>query len=93
MATLAEQVHLSGSQLSRVFVASFGKTPLAYLTMLRAEELARLLRTTNMPIGVAAQQVGWSDPSYAARVFRNCVGMTPRAYRAMCRVRDRQMAS
>lgn len=93
LAALAEQAHLSESQLSRVFVASFGKTPLAYLTMLRVEEFARLLRATNMPIGVAVQQIGWSDPSYAARVFRSCVGMTPRAYRAMCRSRERKMAS
>lgn len=24
--------------------------------------------------------LSWGDPSYAARVFRRCVGMTPRAY-------------
>lgn len=88
LATLSERVHLSESQLGRVFVASFGKTPLAYLTMLRVEEMACLLRTTSAPIGSAAQQVGWSDPSYAARVFKSCVGITPRAYRTMCRERN-----
>lgn len=37
---LAAEVHLSPSRLSSVFVAAYGKTPLAYLTMLRAELLA-----------------------------------------------------
>lgn len=89
LGTLAEEVHLSPSQLSRVFFHSFGRTPLSYLTMLRVEELARLLRSTVMPIGEASRQVGWSDPSYAARMFRRHVGMTPRAYRAMCREQAR----
>lgn len=80
---LADEVHLSPAQLSRVFVDAYGKTPLAYLTMLRVEAFARLLRTTHYPIGVAAREVGWADASYAARVFRQCLGMTPRAYRAM----------
>lgn len=85
MARLSEVVHLSESQLRRVFVASFGKTPLAYLTMLRVSEFARLLRTTSSPIGDVAREIGWLDQSYAARVFRRSTGLTPRAYRAMCR--------
>lgn len=88
---LAQEVHLSPAQLSRVFVEAYGKTPLAYLTMLRIEEFARLLRTTNDPIGVTAREVGWIDASYAARVFRQCIGITPRAYRAKSRQRARPM--
>src|SRR5699024_8807064 len=41
---LAAEVHLSPSRLSSVFVEAYGKTPLAFLTMLRAEYLAKLLR-------------------------------------------------
>lgn len=77
---LAEAVHLSGSQLSRVFVEAYGKTPLSYLTMLRAERLARLLRETDLAIEVAMNQVGWSSRGHAARLFRQCVGVTPNRY-------------
>ena len=41
---LAAEVHLSPSRLSSVFVDAYGKTPLAFLTMLRAERLAKYLR-------------------------------------------------
>jgi AraC-like DNA-binding protein len=41
-AELADAVHLSASQLSRVFADAYGKTPMTYLTMLRIEEMARL---------------------------------------------------
>ena len=85
LGTLAEAVILSPSQISRIFVAAYGKTPTAYLTMLRAERLACLLRESDLPIGVLAREVGWHSRSHAARMFRQCVGVTPSRYREMGR--------
>lgn len=81
--TLASEVHLSTSQLARVFTDAYGKTPLAFLTMLRAEQLARLLRETDLPIEVAMRQVGWHSRGHAARLFRQYVGVTPGRYRQL----------
>ncbi len=78
---LADQVHLSVPQFSRVFTESYGKTPMAYLTMLRIEELARLLRETDLPVEYAIEAVGWHSMSYTIRVFRAYVGITPGVYR------------
>lgn len=83
VAELASRVHLSSSHLNRLFVEAFGKSPLAYLTMLRAEELARLLRTTDMTVAEAGKAVGWADPDYAGRKFRRSVGLSPRQYRVL----------
>ncbi len=80
---LATEVHLSASQLSRVFTDAYGKTPLAFLTMLRAEQLARLLRETDMSIETAMRQVGWHSRGHAAKLFRQYVGVTPGAYRRL----------
>lgn len=80
---LANELHVSKSQVGRIFVDAFGKSPIAYLTMLRTERMAGLLRTTDAPIAVIANEVGWRDPDFAARQFRRSVGMTPRRYRAM----------
>ena len=82
---LAAEVHLSRSQVFRVFTEAYGKTPIAYLTMLRIERMAGLLRTTDAPIAVIARQVGWGDADFAARQFRRSVGITPSRYRAMSR--------
>lgn len=87
---LAEAVHLSKSQVGRVFVEAYGKSPIAYLTMLRTERMAALLRTTDTPIAMIAQEVGWNDPDFAARQFRRSVGITPSQYRAMSRTRSPQ---
>lgn len=82
---LANEVHLSKSQVGRVFVEAFGKSPIAYLTMLRTERMTALLRTTDASIAAIAEEVGWSDPDFAARQFRRSVGVTPSGYRALSR--------
>lgn len=87
LGALAGRVHLSQKQLSRVFADAYGKTPLAYLTMLRVERMARLLRDGEISIAAAGRAVGWSSRSRAAEAFRQCVGVTPQQYRV--RVRER----
>lgn len=82
---LSARVHLSPKQLSRVFTEAYGKTPLAYLTMLRVEEMAHLLRETHLTIDTAARRVGWASRSRANEAFQQCVGMTPGEYRRMHR--------
>ncbi|UAL29792.1 AraC family transcriptional regulator [Nocardioides rotundus] len=81
---LAAEVHLSPSRLSSVFVDAYGKTPLAFLTMLRAERLAKYLRDTDLTVAAAMQLVGWHSRSHATRLFRQYVGVTPGQYRQMC---------
>lgn len=76
-------VHLSPKQLSRVFADAYGKTPQAYLTMLRVEQMAQLLRETDSTIAEAGQQVGWSSRNRASAAFRDCTGLAPSQYRAM----------
>lgn len=84
MEDLANELRMSKSQVGRIFVDAFGKSPIAYLTMLRTELMAGLLRTTDAPIARIAREVGWSDADFAARQFRRSVGVTPSKYRAIC---------
>lgn len=91
MGDLAAELHLSKSQVGRLFVDAYGKSPIAYLTMLRTERMARLIRTTDDPISMIARKVGWGDPDFAARQFRRSIGVTPRKYRSMIHDRAAQM--
>ncbi|WP_245725813.1 helix-turn-helix domain-containing protein [Propionibacterium cyclohexanicum] len=86
LAALAAEVHLSPKQLSRVFVEAYGKTPLAYLTMIRVERMAHLLRDSDLNVTAAGRAVGWASRSRAAEAFRQCVGVTPQEYRTSTRV-------
>ncbi len=82
---LADVVHLSPSQLRRVFSEAYGKSPIAYLAMLRVERMAHLLKQTDSPISAIAASVGWGDPDFAARQFRRSVGVSPSEYRRITR--------
>lgn len=89
LSELAAAVHLSGKQLSRVFVDAYGKTPLAYLTMLRVDAMAMLIRDANMTVEEAGRRVGWASRSRAAEAFREHTGMSATRYRQML-TRDEQ---
>lgn len=79
--SLAEEVHLSQSQLTRSFDAVAGISPLAYLRQLRVTRMASLLRSTDLSVGAVARSVGWHDSRNASRHFRAAYGVSPTAYR------------
>lgn len=62
---------------------------MAYLTMLRTERMAELLRATDASVKAIAREVGWKDPDFASLQFRRSVGVPPSRYRAMNRQRNR----
>lgn len=83
LAEMADLVQLSPQQVVRVFAEAFGSTPSAYLVMLRVQEMARLLRETNITVTAAGRHVGWRSRSRAVEAFIAHTGMTPTRYRDM----------
>lgn len=79
--TLAEEVHLSRSQLARSFDAVTGMSPMAYLRRMRVERMARLLASTDLSIAEAARTVGWKNQFHASQCFHAAYGVSPTEYR------------
>jgi AraC-like DNA-binding protein len=77
LTTLAEEVHLSRSQVVRAFEATAGASPMAYLRQMRLRQMVRLLTSTGLSISEAARAVGWTDAFYASRCFHAYYGMSP----------------
>jgi AraC family L-rhamnose operon transcriptional activator RhaR len=86
LGALAAAVHLSPAHLTRQFTAQLGAPPIAYLGRLRAERAAALLIETDLPVATIGRLVGWPDPNYASRRFRQYYGHGPAAYRTLFRV-------
>ncbi|MDO5084555.1 MAG: AraC family transcriptional regulator [Arachnia propionica] len=82
---LAGLVHLSVSQLGRVFIRRFDLSPMRFLMSLRAHRLARLLLETDLSITEAMERVGWHSRGHAARHFKATFGVSPSRYRASSR--------
>jgi hypothetical protein len=68
-------------RFSRLFAAHEGVSPARYLTRVRMEEAARLLRADPAPIKEIARRSGFSDPNYFGKVFRRYFGIGPRDFR------------
>lgn len=78
---LAEEVHLSRSQLVRSFDATTGLSPMAYLRQMRVERMARLLVSTDLSVAEAARSVGWKNQFHASQCFHAHYGISPTEYR------------
>ena len=83
-APVAAMVQLSGlpeRSLQRRFKLATGMTPLEYVHTLRLEEAKHLLETTGQPVDAVAEQVGYDDAAFFARLFRRKVNLSPAQYR------------
>jgi len=81
LAELARRADMTREHLCRRFRRVHGASPLAWLTMRRAERAAVLLLTTDAPVAAIGRQVGWDDANYCARRFKAAFGVNPAAYR------------
>jgi AraC-like DNA-binding protein len=78
---MARAAGYSRHHFSRLFAAHEGMSPARYLTRLRMEEAARLLRADPAPIKEIARRSGFSDPNYFGKVFRRYFGIGPSDFR------------
>jgi AraC-like DNA-binding protein len=58
-----------------------GRPLLEWITERRMTEVRRLLRETDLPLGVVASRTGLRDATYLVRRFRNRYGITPERWR------------
>ncbi len=65
----------------RLFKREMGEAPLAYLSALRARRAAELLMYSDGSVAQIGSDVGWDDPGYFSRRFRQYFGASPREYR------------
>ena len=74
---MAAHVGVSRSQLYRAFMEKMEMSPHAFLKRYRINEACALLRNTQLSISQVAGSVGFTDPLYFSRVFKEQKGVTP----------------
>ena len=77
---LAALSSVSHSSLYRGFMSRFGISPKHYLMEYRVEKAKWLLTDTALPVSEISSAVGFEDPLYFSRVFRQLTGQPPRQY-------------
>lgn len=78
---VAEALGISSSYLSRLFRKETGMCLQDYITEVRVESAANLLKYSDYSLGDIAQYVHFPNQSYFGKVFREHKGMTPKAWR------------
>jgi AraC-like DNA-binding protein len=78
---LAAEHGFSPASFRRHWKALTGVSPARYVTLLRIREACRLLVETGEDVARIALAVGFNDPLYFSRKFRQVVGETATAYR------------
>ena len=82
MESLCSEILLSPTYFSTVFKREVGMSFTAYVTKVRMEEAARLLRETDEKTYRIAEAAGFSDPNYFSYVFKRHFGLSPSKFRA-----------
>ena len=75
--TLASEVSLSASQLTRLFHEELGIGPAAFLRNVRIDRMAAHLVEDLLSVAEASRATGWSSRSAASRAFKRRYGVSP----------------
>lgn len=78
---LAERLHISKSNLIRIFKRTYGMTPYEYLLGEKIEAAKALLAGTHMSVSEIAEHLCISDAHYFSTLFYRRVGVRPVEYR------------
>lgn len=79
--SLAEQFNVNSVYLGRLFKTETGDYFSDYLNKRRLDEAKRLLKDTHLKASEISRRVGFQDPNYFFRKFKQSVGLSPTEFR------------
>jgi AraC-like DNA-binding protein/quercetin dioxygenase-like cupin family protein len=85
-ADVAQALGYTPGHLTTVVRERTGRTLLEWITERRMTEVRRMLRDTDLPLGVVASRTGLRDATYLVRRFKDRYGTTPDRWRRSERV-------
>jgi len=78
---LTSEFAINRNKLNALFMEQTSMTCLSYLLNLRMDLAKIMLSKTELPIGEISVRVGYPDPNYFTKVFREKTGKTPSQFR------------
>jgi signal transduction histidine kinase/ligand-binding sensor domain-containing protein/DNA-binding response OmpR family regulator len=78
---LSRYLGMSRTHLYKKLLSITGKTPVEFIRIVRLKRAAQYLRESRMQVAEIAYEVGYNNPKYFARQFRDEFGMLPTAYK------------
>lgn len=81
IAELARRAGMSRTSFAQLFASTVGEPPMAWLTRLRMERAAGMLRDRRLSVGHVASQLGYGTEAAFRRAFKRSRGVGPGALR------------
>lgn len=78
---IGEQLHFHPTYIARCVKKVYGCTLLDYLIRYRLKKAKSLLISTNLKVSVVAEKVGFQNPVYFTRRFKQSEGLSPQQFR------------
>jgi signal transduction histidine kinase/ligand-binding sensor domain-containing protein/DNA-binding response OmpR family regulator len=77
---LSHEMAMSRVHLYKKLLSITGKTPIEFIRILRLKRAAQLLEKSQLSVSEIAYQVGFNNPKYFSRYFKEEFGMLPSVY-------------
>ena len=78
---LSAMINVSPDYFTKMFKESIGKTPIDYINGMRVNSAMELLCTTEMSMTEIADSIGFCNPNYFHKIFKQYMLTSPLAYR------------
>lgn len=85
LSSVADELHINSSYLSRLFLSETGTSFSACLSHIRINHAKEMLRTTDFSVEEIAVRCGFCNSSHFIKFFHAAEGMTPMQYRTVWR--------
>ncbi len=82
VSALADLLHIHRITLNRLFLKTYGISPVKYLNNVRLQEGIRLLTETSKPVREIAKLCGYASAGYFTKILHRQTGHTPTMFRA-----------
>jgi len=84
----SRELGLSRTTLYKRILSATGTTPISFIRNFRMKRAAQLLEKTKHNVAEVAYMVGFNNPKYFARYFKEVYGMLPSVYQARTRKKE-----
>ena len=78
---LSAMINVSPDYFTKMFKESIGKTPIDYINAMKVNAAMDLLCTTELPMTEIADSIGFCNPNYFHKIFKQYMLTSPLAYR------------
>ena len=78
---LADMINVSADYFTKMFKDSIGKTPIEYINGLRVNKAMEFLFSTKLSMAEIADAIGFCNPNYFHKIFKQYLSVSPLAYR------------